>query len=297
MTTTERLVDVVAVVTEVRARRLMSMPALVARLIADDLPVVFDDVFPPALDTTDRDAARAHATAQVASWGTHGHQVLTILDDGYPVRLASVHQAPPLLFAEGNVLADDMGVSVVGSRVASPEQLGAAAATARRLVGHGLTVVSGLAAGIDTAAHEAALAVGGRTVAVMGTGLAHTYPSANRGLRRRIVAGGGAVFSQFDPDDRGGQHTFPMRNEVMSGYGVATIVVAAAEKSGTRHQVQAAVRHGRGVVLARPVAESTSWGRALAEQPSVRVAATAGEAADAAAEFAATVTEALRLFS
>lgn len=147
-----------------------------------------------------------------------------------------------MLFSVGRLDPADNGISVVGSRNASPGQLQVARDIATALIHRGIT----LAAGIDTAAHTAALAAGGRTVTVMGTGLGHTYPAANRQLRQHIESTGRAV-SQFFPDQTGSRASFPMRNAVMSGYGRATIVVGASEKSGTRHQAKAAVGCSRGV--------------------------------------------------
>jgi len=144
----------------------------------------------------------------------------------------------------------------------------------------GLTVVSGLAAGIDTAAHTAALDAGGRTVAVMGTGLERTYPATNKNLRERIVANRGLVMTQFEPDAPVKPANFPMRNAVMSGYGITTFVVTASEHSGTRSQTKNAVKHGRGVVLARRVAETTSWGRELARSGQACVAESSSDVLD-----------------
>ena len=128
---------------------------------------------------------------------------------------------------------------------------------ANGLVEAGLTVVSGMASGIDTAFHETALAAGGHTVAIIGTGLGRTYPAENRGLRRRIVATG-LVASQFFPEMTGSQKTFPVRNVTRTGYGRATVVIAAREHSDTRHQARAAISHSRGLILTPAVAERTT---------------------------------------
>ena len=111
-----------------------------------------------------------------------------------------------------------------------------------------MTVVSGLAEGIDTAAHTAAIAAGGRTVAVIGTGLRRAYQSVNAGLQDRI-AREHLVLSQFWPDAGPTKTSFPMRNAVMSGYAAATVVIEAAWKSGARMQARLALEHGRPVFL------------------------------------------------
>ncbi len=124
-----------------------------------------------------------------------------------------------------------------------------------------MTVISGLAKGIDKAAHESALEAGGRTVAIVGTAIDKVYPKAHAPLQQRIIDQGGLILSQFHPGSNPGRKGFPMRNAVMSGYGLASVVLAAHEKSGTRHQCQAAVGHGRRVIFAKTVLDTTSWAR------------------------------------
>ena len=163
-------------------------------------------------------------------------------------------------------------MSVVGSRKASDRGLTIAAAVARELVTRRIAVVSGLAQGIDTAAHRAALAAGGRTVAVIGTGISQAYPAENRELQDEI-ASRGLVLSQFLPDAPPQKHYFPMRNATMSGYGLATIVVEAGEHSGARGQARLAVEHGRPVILTDAVARHNEWAQALLGRPGVHMAA------------------------
>jgi DNA processing protein len=149
-------------------------------------------------------------------------------------------------------LADDPAVSVVGSREASPQGLTMAAHVARELTARKMTVVSGLARGIDTAALQATLDAGGRAVTVIGTGIGtgigRTYLTENRALQQEI-AKRGLVLSQFWPDGPPQKHTFLMRNATMSGYGLATVIVEAGAKSGARVQARIAVEHGRQVIL------------------------------------------------
>ncbi|HEY0487766.1 MAG TPA: DNA-processing protein DprA [Mycobacteriales bacterium] len=211
------------------------------------------------------------AARDLAAWAAAGHQVVTVLDPDYPERLRGIHQAPPVLFARGALIPRDRAVSVVGSRTASRRGVDIAANIARALVSEGITVVSGLAHGVDAAAHRAALDAGGRTVAVIGTGINRVYPEANRALHSEI-AERGLLLSQFWPDAPPQRHTFLTRNATMSGYGIATVVVEAQEKSGARVQARVAVEHGRPVVLTDVVVGDNEWARQLVGRPGVHVA-------------------------
>lgn len=221
-------------------------------------------------------AAMREAEAELTEWERLGHQLVTVLEGGYPRRLLDIRETPPFLFFAGQLLQHDDGMSVVGSRHASDRGLSMARAAAEMLVEKGLSVIAGLAAGIDTVAHRSALDSGGRTVAFIGTGITKTYPAQNRALHDEIRQRG-LVLSQFLPDAPPTKHSFPMRNATMSGYGRATIVVEAGETSGTRIQARLATQHGRPVILSRAVAESTAWGASLAQRPGVFVASDLAE--------------------
>ncbi len=221
---------------------------------------------PPA----ERDALAA-AAGQVSRWASQGWRLTTILDADYPARLREIHQAPPVLFSRGTIIADDRAVSVVGSRQASERGLDIAAGIARDLAARRITVVAGLARGIDTAAHRSALEAGGRTVAVIATGIARVYPPENDALHEEIAARG-LLLSQFWPEAPPQRHTFLMRNATMSGYGLATVVVEAGEKSGARVQARLAVEHGRPVILTDSVVDRNDWAKALVGRAGVHVA-------------------------
>ncbi|WP_092602443.1 DNA-processing protein DprA [Actinopolyspora xinjiangensis] len=210
------------------------------------------------------------AKEDIAAWRSAEFDFITFRDDEYPRQLREVNQFPPFVFVRGTLVPRENAVSVVGSRKASPAARDTAADISAGLVGAGFTVLSGLASGIDTAAHTAALESGGRTVAVIGNGIRRVYPAANRELQERIVREG-MVLSQFWPDSPPAKHTFPMRNATMSAYGIATIVVEAGEHSGARIQARAAVEHGRPVILLDSVVRGTAWGAALRGQPGVFV--------------------------
>ena len=174
---------------------------------------------------------------------------VTLLDREYPGQLLMIHQRPPFLMWRGRSSDHDArGVAIVGTRQATPDGRRRAEELAGGLARRGVTVVSGLAAGIDTAAHSGALAAGGRTVAVIGTGLRRCYPRENAKLQD-LIAGQGMVISQFLPDAPPTKTSFPMRNAVMSGYAAATVVVEANWKSGARMQARLALEHGRHVFL------------------------------------------------
>jgi DNA processing protein len=205
------------------------------------------------------------ARAEIGGWHQRGIHLVSLWDDDYPANLSRVPERPPLLFIAGHLSgADDRSVAVVGARTASQPGRRAAGAIARRLCAAGCTVTSGLAEGVDTAAHEAALKVGGRTTAVVGSGLDHCYPARNAALQRRIALDG-AVVSQFWPEARPSRQSFPMRNAVMAGLTLATVIVEASATSGTRIQARMALAAGRPVLLMADLLEQ-SWARELAQQ-------------------------------
>jgi DNA processing protein len=210
------------------------------------------------------------AEDQLAGWRRDGWRLVTVLDDDYPENLRTVHDRPPILFVSGSLASRDArSIAIVGARRASSGGLAAAATLAGALARSGYVVVSGLAAGIDTAAHEAALSADGRTVAVIGTGLRHSYPPENAALQHRIAAEG-AVVSQFWPDAPPTRTSFPLRNAVMSGLALGTVVVEASFRSGARVQARLALGHGRPVFLWRTVLEEP-WAREVAQRPGVYV--------------------------
>lgn len=221
-------------------------------------------------------AALEEAEADLRTWERDGLHFMSVLDKEFPQRLLDIVETPPFLFAQGTIRVDDLGMSVVGSRKASARGLEMASSIARFLVREGLTVISGLAAGIDTAAHTAALGEGGRTVAFLGTGCGVAYPEKNRDLQAAI-ADHGLVLSQFWPDAPPQRHSFPMRNALMSGYGLATIVVEAGETSGARIQARLAVQHGRPVILSDIVVACNEWARQLMQRPGVHMVASLRE--------------------
>jgi DNA processing protein len=180
-----------------------------------------------------------------------GLQVLTLADEAYPSRLRRVDLPPPVLFLHGDPAALDRAraVAIVGTR--RPTGVGRATAgrIAEAVSGLGVTIVSGLALGIDAAAHAAAVRLGTPTIAVIGGGHDRLYPAGHRGLARAIAAGGGAVVSEFAPDTVPTRGTFPRRNRIISGLADATVVVEAGARSGALTTAAWALEQGRGLHL------------------------------------------------
>jgi DNA processing protein len=229
-------------------------------------PTLFD-IQPDELQATER---------QIAEWQDSGMRLLTVLDDDYPENLRAVHDRPPLIFVAGRPTPqDERSVAVIGARRATPQGIATTRAIAAHLAETGFTVASGLAEGIDTAAHTTALARGGRTIAVIGTGLSRAYPPRNAALQNRIAARC-AVVSQFWPDAPPTKQSFPMRNAVMSGLSLATVVVEAGQTSGARAQARLALAHGRPVFLHDSLLDQ-EWARAWAQLPGTHVVRTPEE--------------------
>lgn len=201
-----------------------------------------------------------------------GVRLVTILDEAYPRNLRRIFNRPPFLWIRGNLdPGDERAVAVVGTRTASHAGVAIAQSLSEQLAQRGVCVLSGLARGIDTAAHRSALDAGGRTIAVMGTGIERVYPAENRELAERIVAEGGALVSQFWPDAPPTKISFPMRNVVMSGMGIGTVVVEASSTSGAKMQARLALAHGKRLLLVRSLVLQEDWARRYAEHPGTRV--------------------------
>lgn len=174
-----------------------------------------------------------------------------------PLDDAEAKHAPESLHVSGDLglLRADRRIAVIGSRNASEDGLKRARALVRQLVSADIVVVSGLAAGVDTAAHTAAMEAGGRTIAVLGTPLDRFYPLGNQALQRRIMQEHLAI-SQFPPEYPTDRKNFLMRNRTMALISDAAVVVEAGEKSGTQHYAWEALRLGREVFLMENVAKN-----------------------------------------
>jgi DNA processing protein len=209
---------------------------------------------------------------QIFDLESAGVSLVTVLEEDYPTNLRLIYNRPPFLFVRGELRPeDDRALAVVGTRNASEDGREQAARIARELVEHNVTVLSGLARGIDTVAHESTLDAGGRTVAVMGTGIRRVYPADNRELAARIIDAGGTLVSQFWPDAPPTRYSFPMRNVVMSGMGVGTVVVQASSTSGAKMQARLALDHGKRLFLIESLVMHEKWARDYAERPGATV--------------------------
>jgi DNA processing protein len=186
------------------------------------------------------------ARAECARAEREGVSIVTVKDPGYPERLRRIYDHPPLLYIKGTLQADDVPVAVVGSRNASPYGRYVTDRLCRELAHRGVTVVSGLARGIDTCAHRGALAGRGRTIAVMGCGIDVIYPLENRKLHGEIIASG-AVVTEFPFGTEPDRPHFPARNRIISGLSLGVLIVEAGEKSGSLITAQCALDQGREV--------------------------------------------------
>jgi DNA processing protein len=217
----------------------------------------------PILDAARGDEARwlARVDEELALGDEAGAHLVTVLDDSYPANLRLIPNRPPFLFIRGEIADGDvLAVAVVGTRKPSADGLDQARKMSALLTDAGVTVVSGLARGVDTAAHEVALDTGGRTIAVLGTGITRCYPAENAELAERIVDAG-ALVSQFWPSSPPGRHTFPRRNVVTSGISQGTVVIEASSTSGAKMQARLALQHGKQVFLLDPLVTHQEWAR------------------------------------
>ena len=190
-----------------------------------------------------RDAADALARAAAA-----GQRPLVSRDDDYPPLLRQIADPPIVLWTRGDAsLLSRPAVAVVGARAATPAGLEAARRLGRDLAAAGLVVVSGLARGVDGAAHQGALDADGLTVAILGSGLDVVYPSEHRALAARIAAGG-VLASELPPGAPPLGHHFPLRNRIISGLSKAVVVIEASLKSGSLITARAALEQGRDVL-------------------------------------------------
>jgi len=196
----------------------------------------------------------------IASWESHvdltaelkriadfGAKVITLRSPEYPAALRTIHNPPLVLYVWGDLLpADAHAIGIVGSRNVTHYGTETAKKLAYQLAFAGYTVVSGLARGIDTSAHQGALAAKGRTIAVLGSGLAVLYPTENLGLAEKIAASG-AIVSEYPMERPADRQTFPYRNRIVAGWGRGTLVVEAGLNSGALITANQAVEQGRTV--------------------------------------------------
>ena len=173
-----------------------------------------------------------------------GVRIVTLTDPDYPALLLQIPDPPPLLYLKGSLEKEAGCIAVVGSRSATRYGLQTARQLSSQLAGRGITVVSGMARGIDTAAHHGALEAKGRTMAVLGSGLARVYPASNRKLFDRI-ADEGAVISEFAMSSEPAPPHFTLRNRIISGISLGTLVVEVSHEVEVLDQLLQQLPHSR----------------------------------------------------
>ncbi|WP_235934693.1 DNA-processing protein DprA [Candidatus Laterigemmans baculatus] len=207
--------------------------------------------------------ADAHVDVDaILAWcESHAVRIVAAAEADYPQALQTLPDAPPILFVRGNLeLRDRLAIGIVGTRHATQYGLNEAARFARELARAGVTVVSGMARGIDGAAHRGALEAGGRTIAVLGGGLGQLYPPEHVGLADEIAAAG-AVLSEYAPEAVPKGPMFPQRNRLISGLSLGVLVIEAADRSGSLITARHAAEQGREVfALPGPVTSRVSRG-------------------------------------
>jgi DNA processing protein len=202
------------------------------------------------------------AQQECAKAGEVGAQVISLNHGDYPPRLKEIYDPPVALFVRGDVnVLSKPGIAVVGTRHPTPYGLGMAERLSTDLAAHGLVIISGMARGVDTAAHRGALAAKGKTIAVFGTGIDVPYPKENTRLSEQVLALGGALISEFPIGTFVAPQNFPIRNRIISGMSVGVLVVEAAEYSGTRITSRCALEQNRDVyAVPGNVTNKNSWG-------------------------------------
>jgi DNA processing protein len=206
--------------------------------------------------------ARAAAEKEAKLVLDAGATFLTPQDEAYPQRLLEIFDPPTVLWVRGDAaLLSRAGIAVVGTRAPSAYGSGMAELLSRDLANRGLTIMSGMARGVDTAAHKGALDAGGRTLAVWGTGLDVVYPKENKKLAESIVLSGGAIVTEVAMGTFPAPQNFPIRNRTLSGLSVGVLVIEAAEYSGTRITARCAMEQNRDVyAVPGNVTNKNSWG-------------------------------------
>jgi DNA processing protein len=202
------------------------------------------------------------AQDEIAKADAAGVQLVPMDDPLYPPRLRQIYDPPLVLYVRGN--ADALakhGIAVIGTRHPTPYGIGMSERLGCDLAARGLVIFSGLARGVDTAAHRGAVSAKGKTVAVFGTGVDVLYPKENSRLADQILGTGGALISEFPLGTFAAPQNFPIRNRIISGMSFAVLVVEAAEYSGTRITARCALEQGRDVyAVPGNVTNKNSWG-------------------------------------
>jgi len=206
--------------------------------------------------------ARTEAERELVRMGEQKGVILTYGDEEYPERLREIFDPPPVLWVLGNInLLARPSIAIVGTRHPTPYGTGMAEILARDLAMRKLVILSGMARGIDTAAHKGTLAAHGSTIAVWGTGIDVIYPKENKPLAENILESGGAIVSEYRLGTFPAPQNFPKRNRILSGMSVGVLVVEAGENSGTRVTARCALEQDRDVyAVPGNVTTRNAWG-------------------------------------
>ena len=205
-----------------------------------------------------------------------GATLLAYVDERYPERLREIFDPPTVLWVRGDVgLLTKPAIAVVGTRHPTPYGAGMAEMLSRDLGARGLVILSGMARGVDTAAHKGALTSKSATVAIWGTGIDVIYPKENKSLAEQIIAGGGAVVSEYPLGTFPAPQNFPRRNRLLSGISIGVLVVEAGEHSGTRVTARCAIEQNRDVyAVPGNVTTKNAWGPNTLIKQGARLVAT-----------------------
>ncbi|MBE3087037.1 MAG: DNA-protecting protein DprA [Bacteroidetes bacterium] len=232
----------------------ITFPALVDKF--GSLPAIFAASVSHLRETPGISKETATAIAGFKDWDKIKHDlelldkdeinIITYQDELYPIKLMNIYDRPAFLYVRGNLNKDDINIAVVGSRQASTYGKYTTERISRELALKGLTIVSGMARGLDSAAHRGALTAHGRTIAVLGSGLDVIYPPENKKLYAHIIQNG-AVISEFPLGTPPRSANFPARNRIISGMSYGVVIVEAGEKSGSLITARLALEQGREV--------------------------------------------------
>ncbi len=233
--------------------------------------------FKPVTGTKPVPVLLDEAAAQLSRAARLGVSAVTLVDPQFPALLAAIPDPPPILWIRGEpATLSAPAIAIVGSRTATPHGLSLAAKLSADLAAAGFVIVSGLARGVDSAAHAAALSVRGKTIGVLGCGIDRIYPAEHRDLARNMEHAG-AVVSEYPPGVPPLPHHFPLRNRIISGLSTAVVVVEAPEKSGALITAATALEQGRDVMA---VPGPTTGGRNRGGHLLIRDGARVVESAD-----------------
>jgi DNA processing protein len=232
----------------------VNFPALVDKF--GSLPAVFAASVPDLKEIKGISSPLAAAIVNFKDWDKIGREldlldkqkisIITYQDELYPQKLLNIYDRPPFIYVLGSLSKDDINIAIVGSRMASTYGKYTTEKISRELALKGITVVSGMARGIDSAAHRGAITAHGRTIAILGSGLDVIYPPENKKLFADITENG-AVISEFPLGTPPRSSNFPARNRIISGMSYGVVIVEAGEKSGSLITARLALEQGREV--------------------------------------------------